>query len=126
MRLYEYEGKRLFADFDISVPNGLIADNPQAAFGHAAGFMRPVALKAQVLTGGRGKAGGVKIAQNADEAQVMAEDLFKLKINSFPVKRLLVEPKLDIVKEYYLGITIDRANYCLVVIGSGAGGLHSY
>jgi len=123
MRLYEYEGKRLFAEFDIPVPNGLIADNPQEASGHAAGFTRPVVLKAQVLTGGRGKAGGVKIAKTPDEAQALAEDLFRLNINSYPVKRLLVEPKLDIVKEYYLGVTIDRANYCLVVIGSAEGGV---
>lgn len=123
MRLYEYEGKRLFAEFDIPVPEGLAADNPQAAFDHAAGFGRPVILKAQVLTGGRGKAGGVKAADTPDQAQVLAEEIFRLKISSHPVKRLLVEPKIDIVKEYYLGVTIDRVNHCLVIIGSSAGGV---
>ncbi len=123
MRLYEFEGKMLFKKFGIPVPEGMVADSPEAAVSFASDNNGPVVLKSQVLTGGRGKAGGIKIADSPDAARSLAEELFKLTIKSFPVEKLLVEPKLDIVKEYYLGITIDRANYNLVVIGSSEGGV---
>jgi len=123
MRLYEYEGKRLFTKFKIPTPNGLTADSSQEVRDQSAKLAGPVVLKSQVLTGGRGKAGGIKIANNPDEAQTLAGELFRMKIGDYPVERLLVEPKLDIVNEYYLGVTIDRANYCLVLIGSSEGGV---
>ena len=123
MRLYEFEGKRLFNEFGIPVPDGTLVENPEAAAAASSEKNGPVVLKSQVLTGGRGKAGGVKIAESPDAARMVAEELFKLKIKSYPVEKLLVEPKLEIVREYYLGITIDRANYSLVVIGSSKGGV---
>jgi succinyl-CoA synthetase beta subunit len=123
MRLYEFEGKFLFRKFGIPVPEGTLASDPDAVYDIAAKLNGPVVLKSQVLTGGRGKAGGIQIAQTPDEAKTIAARLFGLKINSYPVERLLVEPKLDIVAEYYLGVTIDRANYKLVIIGSPAGGV---
>ncbi|MDD4051532.1 MAG: acetate--CoA ligase family protein, partial [candidate division Zixibacteria bacterium] len=123
MRLYEFEGKFLFRKFGIPVPDGTLASDPDAVYDIAAKMGGPVVLKSQVLTGGRGKAGGIQIAQTPDEAKAAAARLFGLKINSYPVERLLVEPKLDIAAEYYLGVTIDRANYKLVIIGSPAGGI---
>jgi len=122
MRLYEFEGKRLFKQFNIPIPNGQLATAPEQV-GEIVQKIGPAVLKSQVLTGGRGKAGGIKIADNADTARKLAADLFKLTIKGFPVERLLVEPKLDIAHEYYIGVTIDRANYKIVVIASGEGGM---
>jgi succinyl-CoA synthetase beta subunit len=123
MRLYEFEAKGLFKKLGIPVPDGKLADDVAMAAQVAAEHGSPVVLKSQVLTGGRGKAGGIQIAENRDQATVQAKRLFGLTINSYPVKRLLIEPKLSIKSEYYLGVTIDRANYCLVIIGSSQGGV---
>ena len=123
MRLYEFEGKELFRKFRIPVPEGRLAESPDEAYQAVQQMGRPVALKSQVLTGGRGKAGGIKLVDGANEARTVAEQLFKLTIKGFPVERLLIEPKLEVKQEYYLGVTIDRANYRLVVIGSGEGGV---
>ena len=123
MRLYEHEGKRLFRSFAIPVPEGALADTPDEVRAVVAGMERPVVLKAQVLTGGRGKAGGIKTAETPDQARAVAERLIGMTINSYPVERILVEPKLDIVSEFYLGVTLDRVNYRLVIIGSSAGGV---
>jgi succinyl-CoA synthetase beta subunit len=83
----------------------------------------PVVLKAQVLTGGRAKAGGVKIARSGEEALKCANELFGLKISGFPVEKLLVEECLNIDRELYVGISIDRVHYCLAVIGCPEGGV---
>ena len=122
MRLYEFEGKRLFKQFNIPIPEGRLAAIPDEVYDivKTAG---PSVLKSQVLTGGRGKAGGIKLADGPNEARTYAQELFKLKIKGFPVERLLIEPKLDIAHEYYLGVTIDRANYKVVIIASGEGGM---
>ena len=122
MRLYEFEGKKLFAQFGIPIPEGRLASTPDEVW-EAVTEIGPAALKSQVLTGGRGKAGGVKLADGPNEARTLANDLFALKIKGFPVERLLVEPKLSIEKEFYLGVTIDRAAYKLVIIASGEGGV---
>ncbi|MFQ5453308.1 MAG: succinate--CoA ligase subunit beta [Candidatus Zixiibacteriota bacterium] len=123
MRLYEYEGKLLFTKFKIPVPDSQVAKNPDEVYALVSKLNTPVVLKSQVLTGGRGKAGGIKFADGANEARTKASNLFKLKIKGFPVESILIEPKLEIQKEYYLGVTIDRANYKLVVIASGEGGV---
>ncbi|MFH2034813.1 MAG: ADP-forming succinate--CoA ligase subunit beta [Candidatus Zixiibacteriota bacterium] len=123
MRLYEYEGKELFAKFKIPIPNGKIAESPEAAAKIASEIGGPVVLKSQVLTGGRGKAGGIKVVNNPADVKKIATELFGLKIKGFPVEKLLVEPKLDIAKEIYFGVTIDRVNYKLVFIASAEGGV---
>ncbi len=123
MRLYEYEGKKLFADFKIPIPEGKIATSPAEVEAIAEELNKPLVLKSQVLTGGRGKAGGIKIVNNPADAKNIAEELFELKIKEYPVEKILVEPKLDIRKEIYLGVTIDRLNYKLVVIASAEGGV---
>jgi len=123
MRLYEHEGKKLFADFKIPIPEGKVAASPNEVDSIAKELNKPLVLKSQVLTGGRGKAGGIKLVDNPSDAKKVAEDLFKLKIKGFPVEKLLVEPKLDIKQEIYLGVTIDRLNYKLVVIASAEGGV---
>ncbi len=123
MRLYEFEGKDLFRKFKIPVSNGQVVSSPSEAEAAAAQFGGSVVLKAQVLTGGRGKAGGIKLVSSPAEAKTTAESLLKLQIKGFPVERILVEPKLAIKKEFYIGVTIDRANYKIVVIASGEGGV---
>jgi succinyl-CoA synthetase beta subunit len=123
MRLYEHEGKQLFEEAGIPVSPRRLASNPDEVHRVVKEMDGPVVLKSQVLIGGRGKAGGIKPADGPNEARVAAEKLFKLEISDYPVETLLIEPKLDIVQEYYLGVTIDRANYKLVVIASGEGGV---
>ena len=123
MRLFEFEGKDLFRKFKIPTSESRLVRTPDEAFAAATQFACPVVLKSQVLIGGRGKAGGIKIAESADQARTLARDLLALKIKGYPVEQLLVEPKLAISREYYLGVTIDRANYKLVVIASGEGGV---
>lgn len=123
MRLYEFEGKELFRKFKLPVPDGVVAEGPDEVFKAVTKLAVPVVLKSQVLTGGRGKAGGIKFADGANEAKTVAEELFKLTIKDYPVEKLLIEPKLAVKQEFYLGVTIDRANYKLVVIASGEGGV---
>ncbi|UCD95127.1 MAG: ADP-forming succinate--CoA ligase subunit beta [Candidatus Zixiibacteriota bacterium] len=123
MRLYEYEGKELFAKLEIPIPEGTLAVSPAEVEKIATEWSRPIVLKSQVLTGGRGKAGGIKVVDNPSDAKSVAQKLFALTIKGFPVEKLLVEPKLDIKQEFYLGVTVDRLNYKLVVIASAAGGV---
>ncbi|MFH2049328.1 MAG: ATP-grasp domain-containing protein [bacterium] len=123
MRLYEFEGKQLFQKFKIPIPDGKLASSADEVHSIVSNMKGSVAIKSQVLTGGRGKAGGIKIVNGANEARTAAEGLFKLKIKGFPVEKVLVEPALDIKQEYYIGVTIDRANYTLAVIASGEGGV---
>jgi len=123
MRLYEFEGKQLFKKAGLPVPESRLGKTPEDVFAAFEEMKTDVVLKSQVLTGGRGKAGGIKFASGANEARTVATELFDLTIKGYPVDYVLVEPKLQIEKEFYLGVTIDRANYKLVVIGSGAGGV---
>jgi len=123
MRLYEFEGKQLFQKFKIPIPEGKIANSPDEVHSIVSNMDGSVAIKSQVLTGGRGKAGGIKIVSGANEARTAADELFKLKIKGFPVEKVLIEPALNIKQEYYIGVTIDRAKYTLVVIASGEGGV---
>ncbi|MGZ4417227.1 MAG: ADP-forming succinate--CoA ligase subunit beta [Gaiellaceae bacterium] len=108
MDLYEYQGKQLFARFGIPVSDGRLATTPEEARAAAEGIGRPVVVKAQVLTGGRGKAGGVKLAKDPAEAEARAHDILGLDINGHIVRRIWIEQASDIAKEYYLSITFDR------------------
>jgi succinyl-CoA synthetase beta subunit len=123
MRLYEFEGKSLFAKYNIPIPQGELAESAEEVEKIAESWNVPVVLKAQVLTGGRGKVGGIKIVDKPDNARSVAEGLFNLTIKDYPVEKILVEPKLDIKKELYVGVTIDRVNYKIAVIASGEGGI---
>ncbi len=108
MDLYEYQGKELFRRFGIPVSEGRLATTPEEARRAAEELGGPVVVKAQVLTGGRGKAGGVKLAQDADEAEARANDILGLNIRGHVVRRLWIEQASDIAKEYYLSVTFDR------------------
>src|SRR5207248_8199650 len=109
MDLYEDQGKQLFKKFGIPVSDGeLVADASDAARATKELGGGPVVVKAQVLTGGRGKAGGVKLADDPSDAQAKAEGILGLDIRGHVVKKLWIEQASDIAKEYYLSITFDR------------------
>jgi succinyl-CoA synthetase beta subunit len=120
----EYQGKELFRQLDVpTTPRGEIATTPAEAEQHAAAFGVPVMVKAQVLTGGRGKAGGVKFCPDADEARARAEDILGLDIRGHTVEKVLIEPASDIAEEYYLSVLTDRTSKGYMVIASVEGGV---
>ncbi|MCK4484202.1 MAG: acetate--CoA ligase family protein, partial [Candidatus Thorarchaeota archaeon] len=123
MKLLEHEAKDIFRAFNMPTPPGGVAKTPEEAMNLAAKVGKPVVIKAQVLSGKRGKAGGVKFADTPEQAKEVAKHILGLKINNLPVEAVLVEEKLDIQQEIYAGITIDRNRREYVVIGSGAGGM---
>jgi succinyl-CoA synthetase beta subunit len=106
--LYEYQGKELFRRFGIPVSEGRLATTPQEARSAAEALGGQVVVKAQVLTGGRGKAGGVKLADGPADAEAKARDILGLDIRGHVVHRLWIESASEIAKEYYLSVTLDR------------------
>jgi succinyl-CoA synthetase beta subunit len=108
MDLYEYQGKELFRRFGIPVSEGRLATTPAEARVAAEEIGGPVVVKAQVLTGGRGKAGGVKLADDPGDAERKAEGILGLDINGHVVRKLWIESASEIAKEYYLSVTFDR------------------
>jgi succinyl-CoA synthetase beta subunit len=106
--LYEYQGKELFRRFGIPVSEGRLATTPDEARAAAEELGGQVVVKAQVLTGGRGKAGGVKLADDPGDAERKARDILGLDIRGHVVRRLWIERASDIAKEYYLSVTFDR------------------
>ena len=108
MDLYEYQGKQLFERHGIPVSDGRLATSPEEARAAAEELGGPVVVKAQVLTGGRGKAGGIKLAATPDEAEARAGEILGLDIRGHVVRRLWIEKASDIAREYYLSVTFDR------------------
>jgi succinyl-CoA synthetase beta subunit len=106
--LYEYQGKQLFRQFGIPVSEGRLATTPEEARAAAEELGGPVVVKAQVLTGGRGKAGGVKLAVDPADAEQKARDILGLDIRGHIVRKIWIEQASDIAKEYYLSVTFDR------------------
>jgi succinyl-CoA synthetase beta subunit len=108
MDLYEYQGKQLFARFGIPVSEGRLASTPEEARAAAEELGGPVVVKAQVLTGGRGKAGGIKLADSPEEAEARAGEILGMDIRGHVVRHVWVEKASEIAKEYYLSVTFDR------------------
>ena len=124
MDLMEYQGKELFRQLGIpTTPPGQVATTPEEAERLAAGFGVPVMVKAQVLTGGRGKAGGVKFCPDPAAAREAAERILGLDIKGHVVGRVLIEPASDIGEEYYLSVLHDRVSKGYKVIASVEGGV---
>ena len=123
MKMFEYMGKEIFAQFNLPVPKGRMVTNAEEAAKVAAEIGGSVVVKSQVLSGKRGKAGGIKFADNPEEAKAAAQELFGMTIQGLPVEVLLVEQKLQIDKELYLSITIDAAAKKPVFIASSHGGM---
>src|SRR5919198_2843278 len=108
MDLYEYQGKELFKRFGIPVSEGRLATTPDEARSAAAELGAQVVVKAQVLTGGRGKAGGVQLADDPADAERKARQILGLDIRGHVVQKIWVERASEIAKEYYLSVTFDR------------------
>ena len=123
MKLYEYEAKNILATYGIPTPQGEVVANPVEARNAASNLKPPFAVKAQVLVAGRGKAGGILFADTVEEAEKAAEELFRKQVKGIPVRKILVEEKVSIVKELYFGITIDRFERSYVLIASSQGGV---
>lgn len=123
MNLHEYQGKELFARFGLPVLPGQVAGTPEEARDVAASIGGLVVIKAQVQAGGRGKAGGVKLARTPDEAFEKARDILALTIKGLPVRKVLVAQAADIAKEYYLSIVMDREKKAPLIMLSAEGGV---
>ncbi len=123
MKLHEYQSKAIFARHGIPIPNGKVASNADEARQIAAQMGKKVVIKAQVLVGGRGKAGGIKVANNPDQAEEFADNILAMRIRGLPVRKVLVDEAINIAKEIYLGVVVDRAAKCATMMGSAAGGM---
>ena len=123
MKIHEYQAKDILRRFGVPVQPGKIATTPEEAERITQEFGVPVVIKAQVYVGGRGKAGGVKLAQDAAQAREVASRILGMDIKGLTVEKVLVTPALDIKEEYYIGATLDRGSQSLVVIVSAAGGI---
>jgi succinyl-CoA synthetase beta subunit len=123
MDLYEYQGKELFRRFGIPVSDGRVATSPEEARTAAQELGGQVVVKAQVLTGGRGKAGGIKLADGPDEAESHARDILGMDINGHVVHKLWIESASDIAREYYLSLTFDRGEKQALFMFTKEGGI---
>jgi succinyl-CoA synthetase beta subunit len=123
MDLYEYQGKQLFGRFGIPVSEGRLATTPEEARKAAEELGGQVVVKAQVLTGGRGKAGGIKLADGPDEAAAHAEAILGMDINGHVVRKLWIEAASDIEREYYLSLTFDRGEKQALFMFTKEGGI---
>jgi len=124
MKIHEYQAKKILAGYGVPTPKGAVAHTAGEAAEAAAGLGTwPVVVKAQVHVGGRGKAGGVKLAKNKDEVVEKATAILDLTIKGSKVRQVLVESAIDIKTEIYLGIILDRARKMPVIIASAAGGV---
>ncbi len=123
MNLHEYQSKRIFGQFGIPVPKGEVATTPGEVRDIAVRMAGPVVVKSQVLVGGRGKAGGIKLARTPDEAEQRADEILGMDIKGLTVRKVLVDPAADIASEIYLGAVLDRANRRVVMMASSEGGI---
>ena len=123
MNIHEYQAKEIFRKQGIPIPPGEVATSAAEAEAIARKFGGTVVVKAQVHAGGRGKAGGVKLAKSPEEAREVAEKILKLTIKDLPVQKVLVTPAADIDTEAYVGVIVDRASKKPVFMVSPAGGI---
>ncbi len=130
MKIHEYQAKQILSKYGVAIPKGEVADTPERAGETSEELGGKVVLKAQVHAGGRGKAGGIKLASNPDEAKKLAHEMLGMKLVTHQtgpqgkiVRKLLVEEALEIEKELYLGIVIDRSKEKPVIMASTEGGV---
>ncbi len=121
MRLYEYEGKEIFKKCGIPVPQGSVVKAAEEARRTASEIGKEVAVKAQILGGRRGKGGGIKFARTPDEAGKIAQGILGMELEGYKVNSLLIEEKLNITNELYMGITVDGENGAPVAMVSAEG-----
>jgi succinyl-CoA synthetase beta subunit len=123
MKIHEYQAKEIFAKYGVPIPQGRVARTPDEAAQVAQEIGGTVVVKAQVHVGGRGKAGGIKLAKTPEEARAAAEAILGMDIKGLTVEEVLVEGAADIQQEFYIGITTDRAARRNIVMVSAAGGI---
>jgi len=123
MKIHEYQAREIFKRYGIPVSNGDVAETPEQAYDIAKKIGKRVVVKAQVLVGGRGKAGGVKLAHNPEDAKEKASEILGMKIKGLKVERVFVAEAVNIAHEAYLGVVIDRRTKRPVVMVSPAGGV---
>jgi succinyl-CoA synthetase beta subunit len=123
LKLQEFQAKRVFGEYGVPIPLGEVASTAAEARAAAERLHGPVVVKAQVLVGGRGKAGGIKLAKTPEEAEERAAAILGMKIKGIRVKTVLVDPAADIRTETYLGIVLDRTRRRVVVMASSEGGV---
>jgi succinyl-CoA synthetase beta subunit len=123
VKLHEYQSKQLFAKFGVPIPKGNVATTPEEARRFAEELGGTVVVKSQVLVGGRGKAGGIKLAQTPDQAYDVASQILGMQIKGLTVKKVLIDAASDIRKEIYLGLVIDRTARRVVMMASAEGGV---
>jgi len=123
MKLHEYQSKQLFAEHGIPIPHGQMTMNASEAKSIAEELGGRVVVKSQVLVGGRGKAGGIRLVNTPEEAEEIATQILGMKIKDLPVRKVLIDEAVDIKTEIYLGITNDRTRRCPVMIASAEGGV---
>src|SRR5512133_208138 len=123
MKLHEYQSKLIFAKYGIPIPKGRVAATADEAKQIAKELGSRVVIKSQVLVGGRGKAGGIRLAKSPDEAADLASQILAMEIKGLPVRKVLVDEAANIESEIYLGITNDRAAKKPVMMASSAGGV---
>jgi len=123
MKLHEYQSKQIFAKYGIPIPKGRVAATASEAKAIAEELGSRVVIKSQVLVGGRGKAGGVKLAKDPEEAEQLATQILAMEIKGLPVRKVLVDEAAAIESEIYFSITNDRAARKPVMIASAAGGM---
>lgn len=123
MKLHEYQSKAIFAKYGIPIPRGRVAATAQEAEQIAEELGGRVVIKSQVLVGGRGKAGGIRLAKSPEQAEEIATQILAMEIKNLPVRKVLVDEAAQIQSEIYLGITNDRAARKPVMMASAAGGV---
>jgi succinyl-CoA synthetase beta subunit len=119
MKLFEYKAKELMRRYGVPVPEGFVVSSPE----EIERLPGPVMVKAQVLIGGRGKAGGIKPAENVEEARAVASRILGMDIRGYTARQVLVEERVEIERELYLGMTIDRSRRSLLIMASPDGGM---
>ena len=123
MKLHEYQSKQIFSNYGIPIPSGRIAANAADAKQIAEELGGHVVIKSQILVGGRGKAGGIRLAKSPQQAEDLATQILGMEIKGLPVRKILVDEAASIETEIYLGITNDRSERKPVMMASSAGGV---
>jgi succinyl-CoA synthetase beta subunit len=124
LKLLEYEAKEVFRRYGIPLGASAVASTPEEARDAAAKIAKPIVVKAQVGVGGRGKAGGIKPADTPEQTYEVAKQILGMKIKDLPIRKVLVEERLSIQHEVYLGVIVDRASRCYTILASSEGGVN--
>jgi succinyl-CoA synthetase beta subunit len=123
IKTHEYQGRELLSQYNIDVPDGVLAGSVEEAVAAAARWGYKAVIKGQVLTGGRGKAGAIKVVSSKESALSASREILDLSVKGFDVQKVLVTEKLEIRSEYYMAVTVDRDAKSIVLIFSAAGGM---